>query len=275
MHEVTQITDGIRQVQEARGVYFTVIEGTRRAIIFDCGYGIADNRGWADDFLRVPYTVVNSHGHPDHALGNYQYPSVHIHLADLSLCERVNTYERRRETYLRVAEENGLDKSRADEFAGKGCPEMLPVSDGEIWDLGGRRVEAVHLPGHTRGSIGLLIRDERLLISGDAFNPDMWMFAENHDTLDTLQATLERAIELPFDAYLGGHCTTPIPRDFLREVHENVIRKEIDRDSYAVILGQPTYTMRHSGRYGTSTIAIAAKDARALRKSTSSPPAGE
>lgn len=123
----------------------------------------------------------------------------------------------------------------------------------------------VELPGHTRGTIGLLVEEERLLIAGDAFNPDMWMFADNHDTLDTLEKTLTKALSLPFDTYLGGHTTQEVPREFLYEVRNNVRAKKVDWDSYKVILGKETYQISYSGEYGTSQIAIPIETALAIK----------
>ena len=35
MHELFRIRDGIWQIQEAHGVYFTIIKGSERAIVMD------------------------------------------------------------------------------------------------------------------------------------------------------------------------------------------------------------------------------------------------
>ncbi len=266
MHELFRIRDGIWQIQEAHGVYFTIIKGSERAIVMDTGYGIADNRKFTDSLLSVPYTVINSHGHPDHTLGNYQYGSVYIHPADMALYESANTAERRRAVYDRLKCQNGLEESGKETFAQQPLAEMRPLRPDSVFDLGGLTVKVIELPGHTRGTVGLLVLEERLLVAGDAFNPDMWMFAENHDTLEALEKTLGRALALPFDTYLGGHTICEVPREFLNEVRNNVRKKDIDWSSYDVILGRKTYTMRYSGRYGVSTIAISAGMAMEIAK---------
>ncbi len=117
-------------------------------------------------------------------------------------------------------------------------PKCIPSVRTACFDLGGLTVKVIELPGHTKGTIGLLVLEERLLVSGDAFNPDMWMFAENHDTLKTLEETLSRALSLPFDTYLGGHTIYEVPREFLNEVRSNVRKRDIDWGSYDVILGK-------------------------------------
>ena len=266
MHEAYRIRDGIWQVQEAEGVYFAIIQGDKKAIVMDTGYGIADNRGYVEKQLSVPYMVINSHGHPDHTQGNYQFAQVYIHPLDLPAYENSNTQESRRSSYERQQQANGLSADKKEDFAGKPEAEMLSLEGETVYDLGGLTVRVVELPGHTKGTIGLLVEEERLLISGDAFNPDMWMFADNHDTLETLEKTLTKALELPFDTYLGGHTTEEIPREFLYEVRNNVRTKQVDWDSYEVILGKETYQIRYSGTYGTSEIAIPLETALAIKE---------
>jgi glyoxylase-like metal-dependent hydrolase (beta-lactamase superfamily II) len=43
------------------------------------------------------------------------------------------------------------------------------VKDGEIIDLGDRKIEVLHTPGHTPDSLCLLDREHRLLFTGDTF----------------------------------------------------------------------------------------------------------
>ena len=267
MHEICNIRKGILQVQEAKGVYFTVIVGGERAIVMDTGHGIADNRSFVEAQLTVPYLVINSHGHPDHTQGNVQFEEVYLHEADFVAYENCNTETRRRDSYRRFAAANRLPKEGEEAFAKAKKSRILPLPGECVYDLGGLHVRVVELPGHTKGTIGLLVEEERLLLSGDAFNPDMWMFADNHDTLETLEATLTKALSLPFDTYLGGHTTAELPREFLQEVRANVQGRAIDWNSREIILGKETYAIRHTGSHGASSIRIMAEDALTIKRS--------
>ena len=42
-------------------------------------------------------------------------------------------------------------------------PPLLPVKEGDIFDLGGVTLEVYHIPGHTPGGICLLERENRIL----------------------------------------------------------------------------------------------------------------
>lgn len=236
MHEIFQIRQNVWHVQDAEDVFFTIIKGSRQAIVVDSGYGKADHRKFVEGIVSTPYLVVNTHGHPDHTGGNSQYDEVYVSQADFSMAER-----------------NGSKGARV--------PVLLPLPADAEYDLGGIHVRAVALPGHTKGTVGFLLEEHRLLIAGDAFNPDMWMFAENHDTLDTLEQTLEKALSLPFDTYLGSHTTKEVPQSFLNEALANVRERDIDWTSWQEILGRNTYELRHSGEYGVSRIRIDEEEA--------------
>ena len=266
MHESFKIRDGIWQVQEAKGVYFTIIQGENKAIVMDTGYGIADNRGYVEKHVSVPYIVINSHGHPDHTQGNHQFEEVFIHPADLPAYENSNTMEGRTSTYERLMLSNGLSEEGKEEFIKIAPMKMKTLEPDSVYDLGGLTVRVVELPGHTKGTVALLVEEERILIAGDAFNLDMWMFADNHDTLETLEKTLTKALSLPFDTYLGGHTIHELKREFLYEVRNNVRTKAVDWDSYEVILGKEIYQIRYSGEYGTSEIAIPIQEALAIKE---------
>ena len=73
------------------------------------------------------HILHNSHGHPDHTQGNYQFDQVYIHLLDFPAYENSNTQERRKDTYERLQQANGLLQSGKQEFAEKPLASMQPL----------------------------------------------------------------------------------------------------------------------------------------------------
>ena len=45
---------------------------------------------------------------------------------------------------------------------------MLPLSEHQIFDLGGRSLEVLFTPGHTPGSVVFLDRKNKFLFAGDS-----------------------------------------------------------------------------------------------------------
>ena len=127
--------------------------------------------------------LLNTHGDPDHIAGNGAFPRVYMHPDE---------------------EEN----YRA--FGGPG--ELVPVRGGDVLDLGGRELEVIELPGHTPGSIALLDRTRRVLISGDSIqNGRIFMFGPGRDLkryLASLRALQRRIGE--FDEIWPAHGSFPV-----------------------------------------------------------------
>ena len=150
--------------------------------------------------------VVNSHSHEDHMAGNGLFPDarVHIHDADLVGAQSIDglmavyglTGTSRREFEAVVIERVPLHGR---------VPTPRGSTDGHVFDLGGGvRVEAVHLPGHTRGHSGFRIGDVFFLSDIDltGFGPyygDVW------SDLDDFEASLERVRDEQAAFYVTFH----------------------------------------------------------------------
>ena len=139
-------------LEEDYRVYCTLVQGKDLAVLWDTGQGKQDLAAYLAERVRTPYLVCNSHGHADHIGGNFRFSGVYAHPADWPLLE----------AHARMT---GRDWHAA------------PLEAGMSADLGGRRVKVVSLAGHTRGSVGLLLEDEGLLLAGDGLNPTLLMLA--------------------------------------------------------------------------------------------------
>lgn len=82
---------------------------------------------------------------------------------------------------------------------------FLPIAEGDIFDLGGMTAQAVELPGHTPGSIGLLVKERRVLLVSDATNAGVCLFLPESCKLSVYQSTLRKIDALEFDWLLTGH----------------------------------------------------------------------
>ncbi|MCX8032173.1 MAG: MBL fold metallo-hydrolase [Thermoleophilia bacterium] len=195
------------QVQGSLNVY--LIRGAKLALVDTAAYGAdlkqaLNERGLSPQDIDL---VLNTHGHPDHT-GNNAFmkneggASIWIH-ADDAVC--VEDHARYYEEFhlpvfaaLRGSEEASKHKAVFLEFAGPDCPVDRRLQDGEVVDLGdGVTVEVVGLPGHTPGSVGFWIEEEKVLITGDSTpglgGPDgsLPVIAD----VSTYQASLRRLLE--------------------------------------------------------------------------------
>jgi len=167
---------------EEEGVRSFLVLGREKALVIDTGYGEVDYLSLIRSRITtLPLLLVNTHSDGDHTGGNAQF--------------------------------EGLPRyAHPDEFSTLPGGGYLPAEDGFIFDLGGVRLEVVHLPGHTPGSIALLDRAQGILFSGDmAGEGTIWMFGPGRD-LETFIRSQDRLAALS-DVRQVYCCHGPLPVD--------------------------------------------------------------
>ncbi len=160
-----------------------VIRGDGEAVIIDPSVTVVAKGG-----APVPVdAVINSHSHEDHMPGNgfFSDARVHIHHDDLpgarSLDGLMDVYGLSGQPRVDFA------KQIVEEFNFAPRPDAEGFSDGHVWDLGKVQVEAVHLPGHTRGHSGFRISGGVFFLSDidlTGFGPyygDVWSDLEDFE----------------------------------------------------------------------------------------------
>jgi glyoxylase-like metal-dependent hydrolase (beta-lactamase superfamily II) len=85
-------------------------------------------------------------------------------------------------------------------------PDALAFDDATVWELGGARVRAVHMPGHTAGHCVLLVEPEGVAFIGDidlsGFGP---YYGDATSSLAEFRRTLARLPELPAKVWVTSH----------------------------------------------------------------------
>jgi glyoxylase-like metal-dependent hydrolase (beta-lactamase superfamily II) len=194
-----------------------VITGAERAMLLDTGMGIGDLAAEAQAITSLPLIVANTHGHIDHITGNGQFPQVHIAAEDMDAAtepwtdsDRANILKHFFSGDHAVTPPPGF----APELWGsRVAGSLVPVKDGQIFDLGGRQLEAFAIPGHTPGCMGFLDRQARLLFVGDAILGGVWMQLDESLPLHQYRQSLLRVLACrdAFDWMYSGHNLKPFP----------------------------------------------------------------
>ncbi len=97
-------------------------------------------------------------------------------------------------------------------------PELLPVQNGFVFDIGDRKLEVIEVPGHTQGSICLLDAKNKLLFTGDNDNELVWLFLNECLPLEVYIRSLEQLQKrsAEFATLLPGH-GNPLDGEFIGE----------------------------------------------------------
>jgi glyoxylase-like metal-dependent hydrolase (beta-lactamase superfamily II) len=207
-----------------------IVEGKDKAMLIDTGTGVADISSLVSRTTSKPLIVVNTHAHPDHSGGNYQFSEVYIQPRDSAGARPYSKYHP-------VNGNSGIVPSPAERFNEKPYnTRFLPLKDGQIFDLGERRIQIIEAPGHTAGEICLLDIENKILFTGDNTNALVWLFLPVcrplHEYLLTLEMLEKRLSE--YNTIMPGH-KDPLPSDFIKDQVECVkaiLNKSIEVKPY-------------------------------------------
>ena len=189
---IKEVAPGIYLMDEAHEATGYLVVGREKACVIDTMNGYNDLNRPVRELTDKPVTVINTHGHPDHIFGNVYFDNACLHPADLPLA-RMFAEEPEFEAFCK---EKNLR-----------MPPFSEVKEGDVFDLGERHLEVFGLPGHTPGGIVLLLREDRILFTGDSVNHHLWMQLEGCAPLAEYLENLDRVmfLENEADRILHGH----------------------------------------------------------------------
>ncbi len=195
-----------------------LVRGRDRDVLVDAGLGLASLTDELPELFERRVLAVATHRHFDHVGGLAEFGAVAVHRDD---AEAVATGE--------VFASLVIEDYPAEELSGYDPPEALltalphegfdpaayrvqPVTpallleEGDVLDLGERKLEVLHLPGHTPGEIGLWEDETGTLFSGDCVYESGVLLDELPESdIGDYVASMERLRDLPVSIVHGGH----------------------------------------------------------------------
>lgn len=207
--QVKQLNPHVYLMDDAGESTGYLVIGEEKALVIDTMNGHEDVKAAVREITDLPITVINTHGHCDHIFGNIFFEEAYLHPADLNLAKKHSNFS----DFVEETKSKGLS-----------MPPFREIRGGDVMELGGLTVEMIDLPGHTAGSILLLLREDRILFTGDAVNRCLWLQLEDslspQDALrafDQVMYLKERA-----DRILHGHAKSFEPISLLEELHKGL-----------------------------------------------------
>ncbi len=193
--EVQQLDPGVHLISEPGHVNSFLVQGTTSAILFDTGLGVANIRTIAEELTDRPLLVVNSHYHFDHTGGNRLFDDIAIHRIGAPLLQQPSSpalaegymayvqrmlrawgsYKEADDLYFHLLTAERMIRPLPRDFdpATYRVVPTVPtrlLEEGDVFDLGGRRLRVMHTPGHSPDCICLLDDENGLLFGGDTIN---------------------------------------------------------------------------------------------------------
>ena len=178
-YRISQIDGHTYRIDE-EGVRFFLLEGTGKALLIDSGMMVHNAKEIAGTLTSLPLLLLNTHGDIDHVGSNEEFESFYMNDAEAS-------------NYYKVQKKKGV---------------IIPLENGDILDLGDRKLEIITLPGHTPGSIGVLDASRGM------FGVEREMHAYIR-SLEKLEGYMDR-----FDLIFPSHGTCPLSPDYIPRLKE-------------------------------------------------------
>jgi hydroxyacylglutathione hydrolase len=148
-----------------------LIEGEKRALLFDTGMGKGDLAAYVKKLTKLPVDVAITHGNRDHFLQVDQFPEATVYMSELDV--------------TRLPPELVT-------------PRYKWLKSGDVIDIGaGRKYEIIPVPGHSLGCVLFVDFANKIAITGDGVSSGsmVYMFAPTCGALDQYVEGLRKAEE--------------------------------------------------------------------------------
>ena len=207
-YEVKKAEDNLWIIQESNVRSFLLV-GSERALLIDTGCNLTDLKTTVEEITSLPVLTAITHADGDHISCVDQFAPVYMSPSEYAFFHHM----------------------------GKSTP-LLPLWDGDEFDLGDRKVKAIMNPGHTSGCCVFLDTKGRRLIGGDSIQQDgdLYMYGTYRDLLACLHS-MERLVAKygdQIDTIYPAHSACPIPGSTMLEMIA-----ALDRMLSGKVQGQP------------------------------------
>ncbi|WP_455924590.1 MBL fold metallo-hydrolase [Pseudomonas putida] len=210
--EVQQKADGVKLIHEpwVRPFYrcnLWHITGRDRDALVDTGSGVVSLRQQLPWLTERPLLAVASHSHFDHIAGHHEFDERLAHPAEAEIMANPDNASTLADLCIgdQMFEAHPGCPLCYEEYRVKAAPATRLIDEGDVLDLGDRRLEVLHTPGHSPGGICLWEASTGTLFSGDIIYDGPLIEDAYHSDLEDYRSSLERLLTLPVRTVHGGH----------------------------------------------------------------------
>jgi glyoxylase-like metal-dependent hydrolase (beta-lactamase superfamily II) len=210
---VNSVGDGVSLITEPEVDPFIrcnmwFVRGRDRSLLIDSGLGVRSLRAELPMLAERPVVCLATHAHFDHCGGLHEFDERLGHTLEAEIYAAPSNEATVADRYIGPQSFLRLPNVGYEPLRYSITPAPLTrrVDEGDVIDLGDRLLEILHLPGHTRGHIGLWEANTGLLFSGDALYDGLLLDHLYERAREEYVETMARLRELPVRTVHGGHC---------------------------------------------------------------------
>lgn len=198
-------------------VFMYLIEGENSACLIDSGHGVGDSiRELVETLTQKPVFVILTHNHEDHISGSGWFDEVYINEKDLDGYYALSSIKERFKRHQNERFKQYPIESYALKFK---KPTIL--RDGQEFDLGGITLKVIECGGHTKGCMVVLIKEERIMIYGDAIGNRVTLFHQGLTVSEYLNNLKHvKQYDDRYDICLRSHNEMMVPLETINNLIE-------------------------------------------------------
>ncbi len=205
-----------------------LLNGRDRCLLIDTGLGICNIYDEVRKLTDKPTTAIATHIHWDHIGGHKYFSSFYAHGAETDWLK--GKFPLSADTVREMAADrcelpDGFDINAYEMF--QGTPAKV-VDDGDIIDLGGRKIEVLHTPGHSPGHMCFWEKERGYLFTGDlVYKGVLLAYYPSTDPAAYL-LSLEKIAELRADKVFPAHHSLDIQPEIIIRMRDAFRRLETE-----------------------------------------------
>lgn len=198
------VSSRVKRIIGLCGEMMYLVEGDEKAAVIDAGTGIGNLEEYIRSLTRLPFFLIVTHGHMDHAGGAAYFPERYLSPKDFELERNHNKFEMKKKYLSICLPDTNIPDS---DIVPDSEKDFLPLHNNDEFKLGGITLKVIELVGHTKGMMCVLLKEERSIVLGDACNPFTFMFLEESSPISLyLENLLEfKKWESEYDAVYLSH----------------------------------------------------------------------
>lgn len=219
VEKIDKQTFAISEYKHWEETHCYLLCGQEKALLIDTGLGVSNIKKIVDDLTELPVIAATTHIHWDHIGGHQYFNNIAVHEFEkdwLSVKFPIP---------LQIVK-NNLTKFPCDfppEFnidtyhIFQGMPQKV-FNDGEVFDLGNRKIKVIHTPGHSPGHCCFYEPERNYLFSGDLiYKGCLYAFYPTTDPL-LFYESVKRVQKYKIARILPGHHQLSIPVSMIDKI---------------------------------------------------------
>jgi hydroxyacylglutathione hydrolase len=201
-----------------------LIIGDKKAVIVDTGFGVTGAlRKHVETLTDKPVICLLTHGDPDHAGGAALFDTIYMSVLDGELLPNaLNADKRISDVYLGSHRNQELVEYMKTHMVSNESFQHQDIHEGDLFDLGGVKLEAFPLPGHSKGSFCFLNREDGYALTGDSVAAISYpmLLLPRCTSLVAYAKALRNFYDATGEKMLlySGHLLDPFPHGFIPDV---------------------------------------------------------